>query len=222
MKLLLVEDTPGLRKALVAGLDKLGFVVEQAHDGPTGLWAAENLAPDVIVLDVMLPGFDGFELLQRLRRQGVRTPVLMLTALSDVEDRLRGFEEGADDYLAKPFDLRELAARARAVARRPAGLPHNVIELADLRIDVNRGEVCRDGQPLPMRRRERLLLELLATQAGQVVSRSDIEAKLYLDAAELKSNSVEAAVSQLRRWIDPPGQASRIVTLRGQGYRLDG
>jgi DNA-binding response OmpR family regulator len=222
VKLLLVEDTPGLRRALAQGLTRLGFVVEEAHDGPTGLWAATQLAPDVIVLDVMLPGFDGIELLRRLRAQRIATPVLMLTALSEIEDRLRGFEAGADDYLAKPFDLRELAARAHALARRHAPLVDDVLVVGDLALDRASGEVRRGDAVLPMRRRERLLLELLALHRGRVVSRATIEAKLYPDAAELQSNSVDVAVSQLRRWIDAPGAPSRIVTLRGEGYRLQG
>lgn len=224
MKVLLVEDSPGLRDSLVRGLSRLGLVVEQAHDGPSGLWAATELQPDVIALDVMLPGFDGLELLRRLRAQQVRTPVLMFSALAEVEDKLQGFEAGADDYLPKPFDLRELAARLRALAARhgaaaaPGAAP---IEVGDLCIDQARNEVRRKGQVLPMRRRERLLLELLSSQRGCVVRRATIEAKLYADATELQSNSVEAAVSQLRRWIDEPGQPSRIVTQRGEGYKLE-
>ncbi|AKJ30139.1 response regulator transcription factor [Caldimonas brevitalea] len=221
MKLLVVEDTPGLRQALAKGLAKLGFAVESAHDGPTGLWAAQHSQADVIVLDVMLPGFDGLELLRRLRGSRDTTPVLLLTALGEIEDRLGGFEAGADDYLPKPFDLRELAARARALARRRTAAVLPVIELDDLQIDGARAEVRRDGLPLPMRRRERLLLELLAAHRGQTVSRQDIEAKLYSNEVDLRSNSIEAAVSQLRRWIDRPGEPSRIVTLRGVGYRLD-
>jgi len=222
VKVLLVEDSPCLRDSLVRGLSRLGLVVEQAHDGPSGLWAATELQPDVIALDVMLPGFDGLELLRQLRAQQVRTPVLMFSALAEVEDKLQGFEAGADDYLPKPFDLRELAARLRALAARhvaaPAAAP---IEVGDLRIDHARNEVRRKGQLLPMRRRERLLLELLSSQRGCLVKRTTIEAKLYADATELQSNSVEAAVSQLRRWIDEPGQPSRIVTQRGEGYRLE-
>lgn len=221
MKLLLVEDTPGLRKTLAKGLTQLGFVVEHAHDGPSGLWAAQTAQPDVIVLDVMLPGFDGLELLRRLRAGGGATPVLLLTALGEIEHRLSGFDAGADDYLPKPFDLRELAARARALGRRSTSTTQPMIALGDLLIDIDRGEVQRDGVCLPMRRRERLLLELLATQQGKTVPRSIIQAKLYPDQTELRSNSVEAAVLQLRRWIDKPGEASRIVTLRGEGYRLD-
>jgi DNA-binding response OmpR family regulator len=220
VKLLLVEDAPGLRRALAHGLTRLGFVVEEAHDGPTGLWAATQLAPDVVVLDVMLPGFDGIELLRRMRAQRLATPVLMLTALSEIEDRLRGFEAGADDYLAKPFDLRELAARAHALARRHGAIVEDVLVVGDLALDRTSGEVRRGDTVVPMRRRERLLLELLALHRGRVVSRATIEAKLYPDAAELQSNSVDVAVSQLRRWIDAPGAPSRIVTLRGEGYRL--
>jgi len=222
VKVLLVEDSPGLRDSLVRGLSRLGLVVEQAHDGPSGLWAATELQPDVIALDVMLPGFDGLELLRQLRAQQVRTPVLMLSALAEVEDKLQGFEAGADDYLPKPFDLRELAARLRALAARHVAAPGAApIEVGDLRIDHARNEVRRKGEVLPMRRRERLLLELLTSQRGCLVKRTTIEAKLYADATELQSNSVEAAVSQLRRWIDEPGQPSRIVTQRGEGYKLE-
>ncbi|WKB53323.1 response regulator transcription factor [Eleftheria terrae] len=221
MKLLLVEDTPGLRTTLVRGLRELGFVVEHAHDGPSGLWAARHTSPDVVVLDVMLPGFDGIELLRRLRSEGVPTPVLMLSALSAVEDRLKGFEAGADDYLPKPFDLRELAARVQAVARRVAAPALPRLQLHDIEIDLLRHEVRRDGELLPLRRRERVLLELLALHLGQVVARETIEAKLYTEDTELRSNSIEAAVSQLRRAIDRPGEPSRIVTVRGEGYRLE-
>jgi len=221
MKLLLVEDAPRLRASLVEGLTLLGFVVEQAHDGPTGLWAAEHTRPDVVILDIMLPGFDGSEVLRRMRAQNMTTPVLMLTALADIDDRLKGFAAGADDYLPKPFDLRELAARAQALVRRVSPWAHPVIVLGDLEIDPARREVRRGGATLPMRRRERVLLELLALSRGKAVSRGTLEAKMYVDDNELRSNSIEAAVSQLRRWIDAPGQPSRITTLRGEGYRLD-
>jgi DNA-binding response OmpR family regulator len=222
MKMLLVEDAPGLRLALARGLGELGFVVEQAHDGPTGLWAAQHTNPDVLVLDVMLPGFDGLELLKRLRASGINTPALILSALGELEDRLAGFEMGADDYLPKPFDLRELAARAVALVRRRNNLSAMpVISLGDVDIDLQRGEVRRNGLPVTLRRRERALLELLAMNLGKVVKRETIESKLYSDEINLRSNSVDVAVSQLRRFIDTPGQPSRIVTLRGEGYRLE-
>ena len=177
--------------------------------------------PTSSVVDLPLPGFDSAALLRRLRDDGLAMPVLLFTAMGCVEERLRAFEAGADDCMPKPVDLRELAARVRALASRARAGPCDVMAFGDLRIDLARGVVCRDGQPVPMRRRERLLLEVLFTQQGRVVSRAKIEAKLYGDCTELQSNSVEAAVSQLRRWIDPPGGPSRITTLRGEGYRLD-
>lgn len=221
MKLLVVEDAIRLRATLARGLRRSGFVVEEANDGPSGLWAAMNLHPDVVVLDLMLPGFDGFELLARLRAHERYVPVLMMTTRDEIEDRLRGFEAGADDYLPKPFDLRELAARARALGRRPAAVPAPVVQVGDLTLDTARGEVRRDGTVLSLRRRERCLLELLATNVGKVVSRTDIETKLYASEVELRSNSVDVAISQLRRQVDVPGQASRIRTLRGEGYLLE-
>ena len=221
MKLLLVEHSEDLRDAIGAGLRRMGLVVEEADDGASGLWAARHLDPDVILIDLPLPGFDSVVLLSRLRAEGLAMPVLVFTAMADVEDRLRAFDAGADDCMPKPVDLRELAARARALASRAGAAPCDVLALGDLRIDLARGEVCRDGRPVPMRRRERLLLEVLFTQQGRIVSRAKIEAKLYGECTELQSNSVEAAVSQLRRWIDPPDGPSRITTLRGEGYRLE-
>ena len=221
MKLLLVQDSEELRHAVASGLRRSGLVIDEAGNGDTGLWGARHLDPDVIVVDLPLPGLDSVAMMRRLRAENIATPVLVLTAQGDIEDRLRAFEAGADDCMAKPVDLRELAARARALAQRTRAVAGDAHALGDLRIDLARGEVCRDGRPVPMRRRERLLLEVLFAQQGRIVSRARIEAKLYGDSTELQSNSVEAAVSQLRRWIDPPGGPSRITTLRGEGYRLD-
>jgi len=221
VKLLLVEHPREPRDTTAAALRRTGFVVEVFDDGAAGLWAARHLDPDVIVIDLPPPGFDGVMLLRRLRAQGLAMPVLVVTPQSDVEARLRCFDAGADDCLPHPADLRELAARARALAFRARAAPCDVATLGDLRIDRGRGEVCRDGRPVPMRRRERLLLEVLFAQQGRLVSRAKIESKLYGDCMDLQSNSVEAAVSQLRRWIDPPGGPSRITTLRGEGYRLE-
>ncbi|MEO5687361.1 MAG: response regulator transcription factor [Burkholderiaceae bacterium] len=221
MKLLLVEHSKDLRDTAAAALRRAGFVVEALADGAAGLWAAHQLDPDVIVIELAPTGFDGVMLLRRLRAEGLATPVLMLTATLDVEARLHCFDAGADDCMPQPVDLRELAARARALAFRARATPCDVATLGDLRIDRARGEVCRDGRPVPMRRRERLLLEVLFAQQGRLVSRAKIESKLYGDCTDLQSNSVEAAVSQLRRWIDTPGGPSRITTLRGEGYRLE-
>jgi DNA-binding response OmpR family regulator len=222
VKVLLVEDVPGLRRAIASGLSRLGFVVEQAHDGPSGLWAARETSPDVLVLDVGLPGFDGLELLRCLRADQIKTPALMLTAMNELEDRLAGFDCGADDYLAKPADVLEIAARVHALARRSNGQAETVISLGDIALDLQRHELYRDGQPVKIRRRERALLELLALHRGKVVSRTQIEAKLYREETDVRSNSVESAVSRLRQVIDRHDQPSRITTLRGEGYRLEG
>jgi DNA-binding response OmpR family regulator len=222
MKLLLVEDSAHLRQCMARGLEHLGFVVAQAEDGPGGLWAARESAADVLILDVSLPGFSGVELLKRLRGEGVRTPALFLTSMADLDDRLSGFDAGADDYVLKPVDVRELAARVTALMRRAAGNHDSVLSCADIEVDLSRAQVRLQGRPIELCRRERLLLELLVVNRGRVVSRRQIESKLYNDETELSSNSVEAAVSRLRRAIDIAGQPSRIKTLRGEGYRLEG
>ncbi len=221
MKVLLIEHADDMRQMVAARLRRTGLVVEAAADGESGLWAALHLDPDVIVIDSTQPGLDGSMLLRRLRADGVATPVLMFTAMNDVEDRLRAFEAGADDCMPEPVDWRELAARLRALACRAGAAPCEVLQLGELRIDLARGTVFRGELQLPMRRRERLLLEVLVSQKGQVVSRDRIEAKLYSQCIEPRSNCVEAAMSQLRRWIDVPQGPSRITTLRGEGYRLE-
>lgn len=221
MKLLLVQDSEALCDTVGAGLRRGGFVVEVVPDAASACWAARHLDADVIVVDLQASESDGLALLHELRADAASTPVLMVSASADVEARLRAFEAGADDCLSRPMDLRELAARARALASRARPPPCAEAALGDLRLDPARAQVSRDGRPVPMRRRERLLLELLFEQKGRVVSRAKIESKLYTECTELQSNSVEAAVSQLRRWIDPPHGPSRITTLRGEGYRLD-
>jgi two-component system, OmpR family, response regulator PhoP len=221
MKVLVVEDTARLREAIVRGLRHHGLVVEAAHDGPAGLWATREMQPDVLVLDLGLPGFGGLELLARLRAEGNTTPALMLTAASELQACLSSFEAGADDYAVKPIDILELVARVRALARRAAGAASSCIVLGDIELDPARAEVRLAGVPLAMRRRERLLLEVLAAQRGRVVRRETLERKLYDDRVDLSSNAIEVAVSQLRRWIDRAGEPSRITTVRGEGYRLD-
>lgn len=221
MKLLLVEDATRLRQCIARGLEQLGFVVEQAEDGPGGLWAARESMADVLILDVSLPGFSGVELLKQLRSEGVQTPALFLTSRADLEDRLCGFDAGADDYVVKPVDVRELAARATALMRRATGSRDGVLSCDDIEVDLARAQVRLQGRPIELCRRERLLLELLLVNRGRVVTRRQIESKLYNDETEPSSNSVEAAVSRLRRAIDVAGRPSRIKTLRGEGYRLE-
>jgi len=221
MKVLVIEAAGDCPSALARPLQRLGLVVEVAHDAETALWAATQLSADVIAVDFTLAGLDGLDLLRRLRAGKALAPVLVLSGSDVVEDRLRGFEAGADDWLVKPFDLRELVARMQALRRRRAEPLFQQVVIGDVTLDPASGAVLRRGAKLAMRRRERLLLELLGANLGRVVSRATIESKLYADSAQLLSNSVEVAISQLRRHIDTPGQPSRIITLRGEGYRLE-
>lgn len=218
MRVLCVEDSAHLRKYVRKGLELAGFAVDVAADGEEGLWLAESVPYDVIVLDLMLPKVDGITLLRRLRSLQESPPVLILTARDTVEDRVFGLEQGADDYLVKPFALDELVARVRALARRAYGDKSPVIEVGGLVIDTARREVFLGGARVDLKPREYALLEYLARRRGQVVSRSEIEAHLYDDEAELMSNTVTSAVSLLRRKIDRPGQPSLIQTRRGMGY----
>ena len=177
---------------------------------------------DVVVLDLMLPGLDGLTVLRRLREQGRGTHVLILTARDAVDDRVRGLREGADDYLVKPFALEELLARVQALCRRSYQRKNPRIEIDDLSIDTGTRTARRRGQPIELTAREFTLLEYLALRQGQVVSRTEIEAHLYPDSAELMSNVVDSAICTLRKKITPPGSAPLIHTRRGMGYVLGG
>jgi DNA-binding response OmpR family regulator len=220
MRVLLVEDSDRLRHLIATALRRSGFAVDVACDGMTGLRSAENNDYDVIVLDLMLPALDGLSLLQRLRAAGRESHVLVVTARDTVEDRVRGLEAGADDYLIKPFALEELLARVQALARRRHGAKSPVVAVGDLRVDTSRRSVSRGGRTIDLTAREYALLEYLAVRQGAVVSRTEIEAHIYDDRVEPMSNVVDAAVYALRRKIDVPGAPSLIRTRRGMGYVL--
>jgi DNA-binding response OmpR family regulator len=217
---LLVEDSERLRGSVSAALRKSGYAVDAAADGPAGLWMAESNAYDVIVLDIMLPGLDGLSLLQRLRQSGLATHVLLLTARDTVQDRVRGLEAGADDYLVKPFALEELLARVQALCRRVYGTKTPTLSIADLDIDTAAREVRRAGQPVKLKPREYLLLEYLTRRAGEVVTRTEIEAHIYNDAVDPMSNVVDSAISSLRKKISGPNPTPLIHTRHGVGYIL--
>ena len=208
MRVLLVEDSRRLQQAIGAGLRKSGYAVDVTGDGEEGLWYATLNDYDVIVLDLMLPTLDGLSLLARLRGEGKATHVLVLTARDTVEDRVRGLQAGADDYLVKPFAFAELLARVQALARRAHGVKQPEIAVGDLVVQLAARRVTRAGAPVALRR-------------GQVVSRSEIEQHIYDDRAEPMSNVVDATVYALRRKIDRPGAPSLIQTRRGQGYVLE-
>jgi DNA-binding response OmpR family regulator len=220
MRVLLVEDSERLQRSLGTGLRRAGYAVDVSATGTDGLWRATTVDYDVIVLDIMLPGMDGLSVLRKLREAGRQTHVLLLTAKDTVDDRVTGLRAGADDYLVKPFAFDELLARIEALGRRSAGVKAPVIQIGDLELDTAAHLVRRDGQEIALLPREFALLAYLAKRAGEVVTRTDIEAHIYDDRAELMSNVVDSAVCALRRKIDRPGEASLIVTRRRLGYVL--
>lgn len=220
MRILLVEDSPRLGRSIGAGLRKAGYAVDVAGDGEEGLWRARSEDYDVIVLDLMLPKLDGLSVLERLRRGGKDTHVLVLTAKDTVEDRVRGLQTGADDYLVKPFAFDELLARIQTLARRSHGQKNPRIEIGQLALDLSARSVIIAGRPISLTPREYALLEYLALRQGQVVSRTQIEQHIYDDAAEPMSNVVDSTICALRRKIDLAGGTSLIQTRRGMGYVL--
>ncbi|MFQ1699916.1 response regulator transcription factor [Loktanella agnita] len=217
---MIIEDSDILRENMAMGLRKAGYVVETAADGEDGLWRAEARNHDVLILDLGLPKLDGMDVLQRLRAAGDTAPVLILTARDGVDDRVAGLQAGADDYLVKPFDFAELMARIEALLRRSYGASVNVVKVGDLEVDTSARQARLGGVMLTLARREYALLEVLVLNAGAVVSRADIEARIYDEHVEPNSNVVDAAMSILRKKLDQPGVPSRIETRRGEGYRL--
>ena len=220
MKVLVIEDYAPLRESLCQGLREEGFTVEWAADGEDGLWQAQNGQAGVIVLDLMLPKMDGLTVLRRLRESDTHTPVLILTARGDVEDRVKGLNEGADDYLGKPFSFEELLARLGALVRRRYDQRNPIVEAGALRIDTTQRRVTLDEKEVRLTRREYHLLELLARRAGEVVSRQEVWDAIYEFEADSSSNVVDVYVSYLRRKLDRPNESSLIETVRGHGYRL--
>lgn len=222
MRLLVVEDSDQLRESVTAALSECGFAVDAAADGEHGLWLAQSNAYDVIVLDVMLPKLDGWTVLQHLRAGGHVAQVLFLTARDTVADRVRGLRSGGDDYLVKPFAIEELLARVEALCRRAYGQRQVVLRVGDLAIDTARKCVVRGGCEIELAPREFALLEYLASRAGSVVSRREIEAHIYDDLTSPVSNVVDVAVYALRKKLAvTAGAAPLIHTRRGQGYVLE-
>jgi len=219
MRALLVEDDPGLSDALRDGLREQGFDVETEFAYAEGLRVGSSERFDVIILDVMLPGGSGFALCQSLRTSGVRTPVLMLTARDGVDDRVRGLEAGADDYLPKPFAFKELVARLRAITRRRA-IKDSVLQVADLEIDLGAHRARRGGKDIELTAKEFLLLEFLARQENNVVTRAAISAHVWDENHDPFTNVLEVLVRRVRRKIDDGFSVKLIHTLRGAGYRL--
>lgn len=223
MRLLVVEDAAALARSIAQGLTEEGFSVDVAGDGEEGLHLATEIAYDVIVLDRMLPIMDGLTVLRRLRAAGRDTPVLLLTALGQVHDRVEGLETGADDYLVKPFAFEELVARVRVLLRRSHGHASNAVAFGPLQIDPSARVATVDGSALELTAREFALLELLALHPGKVFSRTAIIEAVYNEEAELDSNVIDVFVARLRRKLDAAGLrgAQVVKTMRGAGYYLD-
>jgi two-component system OmpR family response regulator len=221
--ILVVDDDPGLRQLLLSALRFMGFEVEAAGDVPAALAAIEARAPDAIVLDVMLPGMDGFDLLYLLRSQGVHVPVMFLTARDELDDRVRGLRQGGDDYLTKPFNVVEVAARLEALLRRsrrvPPAVPEGVLRCDDLNMDEARHVVTRGGRPVELSPTEFRLLRYLLANTGRVVSKAQILDHVWQYDFGGDTGVVERFVSNLRRKIDFDGP-SLIHTVRGFGYSL--
>jgi two-component system copper resistance phosphate regulon response regulator CusR len=220
MRVLIVEDDAELAGLVQGGLAKMQIEVTVAPTFTDGLERAGQTAFDVVILDVMLPGGSGFDLCRKLRERGSTTPVLMLTALDAVDDRVRGLEAGADDYLSKPFAFRELVARVQALSRRHPALTPAVHRVADLEVDLAARTVHRGGKPIDLTAKEFTLLELFVRHPGRVLDRATITAHVWDDNHDPFANLLEVLVRRLRRKIDDDFEPKLITTLRGAGYRF--
>lgn len=221
MKILIIEDEVKTAKFLQKGLSEAGYVADIASDGYEGLHLATEVDLDLIVLDVMLPALDGWQVLARLREAGRTARVLMLTARDSVHERVRGFELGADDYLVKPFAFSELLARVRSLLRRSIPRTDETIRMADLEIDLLRHRATRAGLKLDLTSKEFLLLSLLARRAGEVLSRTLIAEMVWDMNFDSDTNVVDVNVRRLRSKVDDPFPIKLIHTVRGAGYVLE-
>src|ERR1700679_2798151 len=216
MRLLLVEDDEMIAETVLESMRREGYAIDWAQDGRAAELSLGNGVYDLVLLDLGLPGKNGIDLLNSYRRQGGEAPVIILTARDAVTDRIRGLDAGADDYLIKPFDLDELAARARALLRRRTGHKHPVYTHGELTLDPAAHEVTKGGVPLALVPREFALLQALIEEPARVFTRAELEDKLYGWGEEVGSNTIEVHVHSLRRKIG----AEQVVTVRGVGYRL--
>jgi DNA-binding response OmpR family regulator len=220
MRVLLIEDHKPLVRALRQGLEEEGFAVDIASDGQEGDFKARTAEYDVVILDIMLPKEDGLSLLQRWRKDGVTTHILVLTARGSMEDKVKGLDLGADDYMTKPFELEELLARLRALIRRGHQVKSPLIRVHDLEIDTASRTVKRGGKSIHLTPREYALLEFLAFHRGKVTTRSMIWEHLYDDQDENTSNVVDVYIRYLRNKIDKGYEPPLILTRWGEGYLL--
>jgi len=215
MRLLVVEDEPDLLNGLMRALRRAGYAVDTSDNGDEGLFKAQSTDYDVVILDIMLPQLDGWQVLERLRKTK-NTPVLMLTARDRTPDRVRGFDTGADDYLVKPFDIEELLARLRALIRRSAGQSRSNLEIGDISINTAARTVSKAGEAVTLTAREYVLLEYLALHRGEVVTRTALYEHLFDEGDDTLSNLIDVHIFNLRRKLGH----EFIATRRGHGYSI--
>lgn len=226
IKILLVEDEPKTVQSLKKGLEESNYTVDVAYDGEIALQLTNQNAYHLIVSDIIIPGINGLELCRQLRQKGVETPILMLTALSSTDDKLIGFDAGADDYLAKPFDFKEFLARVRALLKRYGhsiqieNQPLNLLKFADIEMDISSHSVHRAGQPINLTAKEFQLLEYLLRNHGKVISKTDIAEKIWEVEDDQSFNLIEVYVNYLRKKIDKNFDKKLIHTQFGVGYIL--
>lgn len=220
MRLLVIEDYRPLQASLTKGLREAGFAVDTSRDGKEGLWYAMSNEYDVIILDLMLPGLDGLSILKKLRAKGRMAHILILTAKDTLQDRIKGLDLGADDYLVKPFAFEELLARVRALLRRSYREKNPQLKVRGLRIDLTTQKVWRGQNKIELTPREYALLEYLAMRSGEIVSRTDIWEHVYEFKSCASSNVVDVYIGYLRKKIERPAKPPLIRTVRGRGYTL--
>jgi DNA-binding response OmpR family regulator len=223
MKILVVEDEHRIANTIKEGLEQERYAVDVVYDGETGYDLASTEDYDVIVLDLMLPKMDGLEICQKLRQEDIHTPILMLTAKGQIQDKIKGFNSGADDYLTKPFSFEELLARLRALSRRPKKVLTDVLKVKDLTINLNNFKVIRDGKDIKLTSKEFSLLEYLMRNSGRVLKKEQIISHIWNYESDVLPNTVEVYIKTLRKKIDRPfsDQKSLIHTIRGFGYKLE-
>ena len=220
MHVLIIEDEKKMAGLLRKGLEEENHTVSLAYDGRAGLEMAQSLDCDAIVLDLMLPGIDGYEVARRLRRSGTNTPILVLTARDTVPDIVKGLDIGADDYMTKPFSFEEFLARLRAVSRRAANRRHTLVQVGDLVLDPATHDVTRAGDAISLSRTEYRLLEFLMRRVGRVISRTTILNAVWDSRDDVEQNTLDAFVSSLRGKIDQGRKVKLLHTVRGTGYMI--
>jgi len=220
MRIILIEDEKQLARIVKKGLEEASYSVDVAYNGEEGLYMAEHFPADVIILDIMLPVIDGLSLLSIIRKKGVKTPVILLTAKDTISDKIKGLDTGADDYLTKPFEFNELLARIRSLLRRKGDIKEAVIRIGDMEINTASREVKRAGRAIPLSTKEYTILEYLSYKKNTVVTRTDLTEHIYDESFDTDSNIIDVYINYLRNKIDSGFKNKLIHTIRGAGYIL--